>query len=67
MNILIWLLQPVERVLAPRDITPEATAKVIEKEAPGLAETIRRHGKERTPLCNVVTRTGWHMRQNINH
>jgi cyclic pyranopterin phosphate synthase len=36
---------------SPRDITPEATAKVIEKEAPGLAETIRRHGKERTPYA----------------
>ncbi len=35
----------------PRDITPEATAKVIEKEAPGLVETIRRHGKERTPYA----------------
>lgn len=33
----------------PRDITPEATARVIEKEAPSLVETIRRHGKERTP------------------
>ncbi|NDE56362.1 MAG: bifunctional molybdenum cofactor biosynthesis protein MoaC/MoaB, partial [Gammaproteobacteria bacterium] len=37
--------------LGHRDITPEATAKVIEKEAPGLAETIRRHGKERTPYA----------------
>jgi cyclic pyranopterin phosphate synthase len=35
----------------PKDITPEATAKVIEKEAPGLVETIRRHGKERTPYA----------------
>ena len=35
----------------PQDITPEATANAIEKEAPGLVETIRRHGKERTPYA----------------
>jgi molybdenum cofactor synthesis domain-containing protein len=35
----------------PKDITPEATANVIEKEAPGLVETIRRYGKERTPYA----------------
>jgi len=33
----------------PKDITPEATKKVIDKEAPGIVETMRRHGKERTP------------------
>ena len=27
---------------APRDVTPEATASVIEREAPGIAEAIRR-------------------------
>lgn len=35
----------------PKDWTPEATIKVIEKEAPGIAEAIRKHGKERTPYA----------------
>ena len=30
--------------LAPRDVTPEATRAVIEREAPGIAEELRRHG-----------------------
>lgn len=33
----------------PKDLTPEATREVIEKQAPGIEEAIRRHGKERTP------------------
>jgi molybdopterin adenylyltransferase len=36
---------------APRDVTPEATADVIERDAPGLAEAIRAHGLRRTPLA----------------
>ena len=35
----------------PKDLTPEATRKVIDKEAPGITETMRRHGKERTPYA----------------
>lgn len=35
--------------LAPRDVTPEATLQVIEREAPGLAELIRSEGVTRTP------------------
>ena len=34
---------------APRDVTPEATKAVIEREAPGLAETMRAKGLEITP------------------
>ena len=33
----------------PRDVTPEATSAVIEREAPGLAETMRARGLEITP------------------
>ena len=37
--------------LGPRDVTPEATRAVLEREAPGLAELLRAHGRERTPLA----------------
>ena len=36
---------------SPRDRTPEATRSVIEREAPGLAEAMRRAGAERTPTA----------------
>ena len=34
---------------APRDVTPEATARVIERAAPGVAEAIRDDARGRTP------------------
>jgi len=34
---------------APRDVTPEATRTVLEREAPGLAEAIRADALARTP------------------
>jgi molybdopterin adenylyltransferase len=34
---------------APRDVTPEATRAVVEREAPGLAEAIRADAVARTP------------------
>lgn len=34
---------------APRDVTPEATRKVIDREAPGVAEAIRADALARTP------------------
>lgn len=37
--------------LGPRDVTPEATRAVIEREAPGLAELIRLRGLESTELA----------------
>jgi molybdopterin adenylyltransferase len=37
--------------LGPRDRTPEATRRVIEREAPGLAEAMRAHGAERNPYA----------------
>jgi len=35
--------------LAPRDVTPEATRSVIEKEVPGIVEIMRADGYTRTP------------------
>ena len=35
----------------PRDVTPEATRAVIDREAPGLAELMRREGLAKTPLA----------------
>jgi|SRR5262245_8684810 len=37
--------------LSPRDITPEATRDVIEREAPGLAELMRAESVKITPLA----------------
>jgi molybdopterin adenylyltransferase len=34
---------------APRDVTPEATRSVIDREAPGIAEAIREDARARTP------------------
>ena len=34
---------------APRDVTPEATLAVIERQAPGLAEAVRSAGLAKTP------------------
>jgi molybdenum cofactor synthesis domain-containing protein len=34
---------------APRDVTPEATRKVIQREAPGLAEAMRAESLKKTP------------------
>ena len=35
----------------PRDVTPEATREVIEREAPGLAEAMRAVGRSSTPFA----------------
>ena len=35
----------------PRDVTPEATRSVIDREAPGLAELMRAEGLRRTPMA----------------
>jgi len=37
--------------LGPRDVTPEATRAVIDREAPGLAEEMRAAGRASTPLA----------------
>lgn len=37
----------------PRDVTPEATRAVIEREAPGLAEAMRAAGRTHTPFADL--------------
>jgi molybdenum cofactor synthesis domain-containing protein len=37
--------------LAPRDVTPEATLRVVERLAPGLAELMRAEGLRHTPMA----------------
>ncbi|MEX2485980.1 MAG: MogA/MoaB family molybdenum cofactor biosynthesis protein [Nitriliruptoraceae bacterium] len=37
----------------PRDVTPEAAADVIERQAPGLAEAMRATGRASTPLADL--------------
>ena len=50
--------------LSPRDVTPEATLDVIERNVPGLAEVMRAEGIKKTPhamlsreVCGVRNRT----------
>ena len=38
---------------SPRDITPEATLRVIERRADGISEEIRRVSREKTPFSMV--------------
>lgn len=37
--------------LAPRDVTPEATLRVLDRLAPGLAELMRAEGLRHTPMA----------------
>lgn len=37
--------------VAPRDVTPEATRAVIDREIPGLGELMRARGRDSTPLA----------------
>ena len=42
--------------LSPTDVTPEATGRVIEREAPGLAEAVRRYGVDNGVPTSVLSR-----------
>lgn len=37
----------------PRDVTPEATRDVLDREAPGLAEAMRASGRASTPMADL--------------
>ena len=37
--------------LAPRDVTPEATRRMIDREVPGMAEVMRQAGLQSTPMA----------------
>lgn len=39
--------------LGPRDVTPEATAGVIEREVPGIAELLRAASRDRIPAASL--------------
>ena len=40
--------------LGPKDVTPEATLAVIDRELPGVAEALRSYGKDRTPYAMLA-------------
>ena len=37
--------------LTPRDVTPEATLSVLDRQVPGVAEAMRQGGMQQTPLA----------------
>ena len=49
--------------LGPKDVTPEATLAVIDKEVPGITEALRKYGKDRTPFA-MLARQVCGMRKN---
>lgn len=42
--------------LSPTDVTPEATRRVLEREAPGIAEAVRRYGADNGVPTAVLSR-----------
>jgi molybdenum cofactor synthesis domain-containing protein len=42
--------------LSPTDVTPEATGPVLDREAPGIAEAVRRYGAENGVPTAVLSR-----------
>ncbi len=39
--------------LTPRDVTPQATAAILDYEVPGLAEAMRAEGRRYTPMADL--------------
>lgn len=57
-TLMLWCQEGIDLILTtggtglyPRDVTPEATRRVIEKEVPGIAEAIRMEGLKETPMA----------------
>ena len=57
-KIMGWIEEGIQLVLTtggtgfgPRDVTVEAVSKIIEREAPGIAEAMRAYGQRRTPYA----------------
>ena len=44
--------------LTPRDVTPEATLSVLDRQAPGIAEAMRQGGMQKTPLAMLSRALG---------
>ncbi|MGD8395065.1 MAG: MogA/MoaB family molybdenum cofactor biosynthesis protein [Candidatus Eiseniibacteriota bacterium] len=65
-RISAWLAAAVDRLdaelvltsggtgLAPRDVTPEATAAVLERPVPGIPEAMRAATRDRTPMAALT-------------
>jgi molybdopterin adenylyltransferase len=51
--------------LGPRDVTPEATRAVIDREAPGLADLMRRAGLESTPMAALSRAVAGSLRRTL--
>ncbi|MFA4926117.1 MAG: MogA/MoaB family molybdenum cofactor biosynthesis protein [Candidatus Aminicenantales bacterium] len=51
--------------LSPRDVTPEATLEVIEKEVPGLAEAMRAESLKKTPMAMLSRAVGGVRKQTL--
>lgn len=49
--------------LSPRDVTPEATREILDKEIPGLAELMRSAGRKHNPF-SPLSRTAVGVRKN---
>ena len=39
--------------LTPRDVTPQATSRILDYEVPGLAEAMRAAGRAKTPMADL--------------
>lgn len=57
-KVLGWAKEGIELILTtggtglgPRDVTVEAVREIIEREVPGIAETMRGYGQRRTPYA----------------
>jgi molybdopterin adenylyltransferase len=51
--------------VSPRDVTPDATLEVIEKEIPGMAEAMRRESASKTPHAMISRAVAGIRRQSL--